>query len=83
MAMVYASGSVKEHREHFVSGEKKIAVEIFFPAPDGTDPAVLVFHGAGGLLLDGPAMRRFARALAENDFEAFLIHYFDRNYFRS
>jgi dienelactone hydrolase len=78
MAMVYASGSVKEYREHFVSGEKKINVEIFSPAIDGTHPAVLVLHGAGGLLLDEPAMRRFARALADNGFEAFLVHYFDR-----
>jgi hypothetical protein len=60
MAIVYASGNVKEHHEHFVSGEKKINVEIFSPAIDGAHPAVLVFHGAGGLLLDGPAMRRFA-----------------------
>ena len=63
MAMVHASDSVKEHRERFVSGEKKINIEIFSPAIDGTHPTVLVLHGAGGLLLDEPAMRRFARAL--------------------
>lgn len=68
----------RESRTSFENGGRKIAVEIFKPVTPGRHPAILVFHGAGGMLLDGPAVHRFARALAENDFAAFVVHYFDR-----
>lgn len=78
-SIFFAQGAkVRESRGSFASGGRKIAVEIFEPVTPGRHPAVLVFHGAGGMLLDGPAVHRFARALAENNFEAFVVHYFDR-----
>jgi dienelactone hydrolase len=30
------------------------------------------------MFMDGPALRRFARALAQNGFETFVVHYFER-----
>jgi dipeptidyl aminopeptidase/acylaminoacyl peptidase len=74
-----SSGAVRVSKESFESGGKKIAVEIYSPpetAPNGA--GILVLHGAGGMLMDGPAIRRFARALAQNGFESFVVHYFDR-----
>jgi dienelactone hydrolase len=37
-----------------------------------------VLHGAGGMLGDGPEMRRMARALADAGNAVYLIHYFNR-----
>jgi dienelactone hydrolase len=62
----------------FESSSKKITVEIYMPAAAKKPPGVLVLHGTGGMFMDGPAIRRFARALAQNGFEAFVIHYFER-----
>ncbi len=72
------SGAVRESKASFESGGKKIAVEIYAPATGANGAGVLVLHGAGGMLLDGPAIHRFARALVQNGFEAFVVHYFDR-----
>ncbi len=43
-----------------------------------TQPTILVLHGAGGMLFDGPEMRRVARHLAAAGNAVYLIHYFDR-----
>ena len=72
------SGAVRETKTSFASGGKKIAVKIFAPEAGANGGGVLVLHGAGGMLMDGPAIHRFARALAQNGFESFVIHYFDR-----
>lgn len=55
-----------------------VKAELFEKAEARKHPVVLVLHGAGGTLLDGPEMRRVARALAENGNAVYLIHYFDR-----
>jgi dienelactone hydrolase len=47
-------------------------------AGTGKHPAILVLHGAGGTLLDGPEMRRVARQLAEAGNTVYLVHYFNR-----
>ncbi len=39
---------------------------------------MLVLHGAGGMLLDGPEMRRVSRQLAEAGNAVYLLHYFER-----
>lgn len=44
----------------------------------GKRPVVIVLHGAGGTLLDGPEMRRVARYLAEAGNAVYLVHYFER-----
>ena len=69
---------VLESRSSFESGGRKITMEIYTPAVTKRFGGILVLHGAGGMFLDGPAIRRFARALAENGFEAFVAHYFER-----
>lgn len=40
--------------------------------------AILVLHGAGGTLFDGPEMRRVARRLAADGNAIYLVHYFNR-----
>jgi len=45
---------------------------------DVPHPPVLVLHGAGGMLFDGPEMSRVAQDLATAGFEAYQVHYFNR-----
>jgi carboxymethylenebutenolidase len=70
--------SVHESKSSFQSGGQTIPVEIYAPETTSKYPGVIVLHGAGGMLMDGPAIRRFARALAEDGFESFVVHYFER-----
>jgi len=72
------SSAIQQTTNTFQSGGKKISVEIYKPATFGKPPAVLVLHGAGGIFMDGPAIRRFARVLAQNGLAAFVVHYFER-----
>jgi carboxymethylenebutenolidase len=72
------SSAVRENRTGFKSGGKKISVEIYSPERGANGTGILVLHGAGGMFMDGPAIRRFARALAQNGFESYVIHYFER-----
>jgi len=52
--------------------------ELFQPVGAQSGRTVLVLHGAGGTLLDGPEMRRVARHLAGTGNAVYLVHYFDR-----
>lgn len=56
----------------------RIRIDKYAPSQNGKHPAILVLHGAGGTLLDGPEMRRVARQLAETGNTAYLVHYFNR-----
>jgi carboxymethylenebutenolidase len=67
-----------ESTSSFQSANKKITVEIFTPVAKEKFAGILLFHGAGGIFMDGPAVRRVARALAQNGFETFVVHYFER-----
>jgi dienelactone hydrolase len=69
---------VVESRSSFESGGRKIPVEIYAPPNREKLAGILVLHGAGGMFMDGPTIRRFARALAENGLEALVVHYFER-----
>lgn len=60
------------------SGGGQVRIDKYATAQSGRQPAVLVLHGAGGTLLDGPEMRRVARRLAEAGNTVYLIHYFNR-----
>ncbi len=55
-----------------------IRAEVFEPKGEEKRPTVLVLHGAGGTLLDGPEMRRVARHLAARGCAAYLVRYFER-----
>lgn len=60
------------------SGGDRIRIDKYATARSGKYPAILVLHGAGGTLLDGPEMRRVARQLAEAGNTVYLVHYFNR-----
>ncbi len=67
-------------RRSFRSGGEKILVDVYTPKAAGRHSPVLVLHGAGGMLFDGPEMTRVAQALAAAGFEAYQVHYFDRTH---
>ncbi len=56
----------------------KIRAEVFETAGARVRPVVIVLHGAGGMLFDGPEMRRVSRRLAEEGNAVYLLHYFER-----
>lgn len=56
----------------------RIRIDKYAAPQSGKPPAILVLHGAGGTLLDGPEMRRVARQLAEAGNTVYLVHYFNR-----
>jgi dienelactone hydrolase len=56
----------------------RIRIDTYATTRSGKHPAILVLHGAGGTLLDGPEMRRVARQLAETGNTVYLVHYFNR-----
>jgi dienelactone hydrolase len=56
----------------------RIRIDKYAPTQTGKHPAILVLHGAGGTLFDGPEMRRVARQLAEAGNTVYLVHYFNR-----
>lgn len=61
------------------SGGRQIRIDKYATAdPTAKRPAILVLHGAGGTLLDGPEVRRVARQLAEAGHTVYLVHYFNR-----
>ncbi len=62
----------------FQSGGARIQMERFQPAAGATLPAIVILHGAGGTLFDGPEMRRVAQSLAASGHPTYLVHYFDR-----
>lgn len=60
------------------SAGHRIRIDKYATTRSGKHPAILVLHGAGGTLLDGPEMRRVARQLAEAGNTVYLVHYFNR-----
>lgn len=60
------------------SGGHRIRIDKYEASQTGNRPAILVLHGAGGTLLDGPEMRRVARQLTESGHTVYLLHYFNR-----
>ncbi|MDX2080447.1 MAG: dienelactone hydrolase family protein [Terrimicrobiaceae bacterium] len=70
--------AVDVSRAYFESGGKRIAVDVFAPRDGQAKGAVLVLPGAGGMLFDGPQMKRVARGLAETGHVACVVNYFNR-----
>ncbi|HSP46291.1 MAG TPA: dienelactone hydrolase family protein [Chthoniobacterales bacterium] len=62
----------------FESAGRKIRVDRYSPTGRRSNRTVIVLHGAGGTLFDGPTMRRVARALADDGDTVYLMHYFNR-----
>ncbi|MGI8891258.1 MAG: dienelactone hydrolase family protein, partial [Chthoniobacterales bacterium] len=65
-------------QRQFSSGGARILVDVYTPVANGVHPPVLVLHGAGGMLFDGPEMTRVSQDLARAGFEAYQVHYFDQ-----
>jgi carboxymethylenebutenolidase len=76
-AMKTGAQNLVESRETFLSGGKKIEVEIFRPATMPSSPTLLVLHGARGIEFGDAHIRQLAQFLAANGFATFLVHYFD------
>ncbi len=72
-----AASALQVTSESYESGGRRIAVDRFRPDAKSRG-ALLVLHGAGGMLVDGPTMRRMARSLAEAGFDVSVVHYFNR-----
>ncbi len=62
----------------FESGGRKIRADRYSPVGTQSHRTVIVLHGAGGTLFDGPSMRRVARTLADAGDTVYLLHYFNR-----
>ncbi|MEP6698352.1 MAG: alpha/beta fold hydrolase [Verrucomicrobiota bacterium] len=60
------------------SGGRGIRIEKYAPPQTAKQSPILVLHGAGGTLFDGPEMRRVARQLAESGHTVYFLHYFNR-----
>lgn len=76
-----ASPGVQVSSHRFPSGGKSIQVDRYRPetAKPGPAPtAVLVLHGAGGMVFDGPEIKRMANELALAGHDAYVVHYFNR-----
>ena len=73
-------GDFTVSQRQFQSDGATILVEVYTPRSAGAHPPVLVLHGAGGMLFDGPEMSRLSRDLARAGFEAYQVHYFDRTH---
>ncbi len=67
-------------RRSFASDGVKILVDVYTPQITGRHPPILILHGAGGMLFDGPEMTRVAGDLASAGFECYQVHYFDRTH---
>jgi dienelactone hydrolase len=72
------AGTVKESKDTFESGGKKITVELFEPDTAGKHPVVIVLHGAEGMSFGGINYRIISRRLAQNGYVAIFPHYFER-----
>jgi dienelactone hydrolase len=73
-----AGADVRPAALYFESGGRKIRADRYAPVGTPSHRAVIVLYGAGGMVFDGPSMKRVARALAANGDTAYLLHYYNR-----
>ena len=65
--------------DSYDAGGHRIEVDHFEPKKGAVAKgAAVVLYGAGGMIFDGPRIRRVAQALAEDGYDVSLIHYFNR-----
>jgi dienelactone hydrolase len=62
----------------FESGGRQIRADRYAPNGKASARTVIVLYGAGGMVFDGPSMKRVARALADAGDTAYLLHYYNR-----
>ena len=68
----------RPERLYFESGGRKIRVDRYSPAGARSHRTIIVLYGAGGMVFDGPSMRRVARTLAKAGDTVYLLHYYNR-----
>lgn len=78
LASSAAGEDVGAARDSFTSGGRTIRVESFRPNAPGLHPAILVLHGAGGVMAGNAYVHQLATAFASAGYATFLVHYFDR-----
>jgi dienelactone hydrolase len=78
MTFAAESNQLTVSRISMESGGHRIRIDKYLTPHTGRHSAILVLHGAGGTLLDGPEMRRVARQLAGAGHTVYLVHYFNR-----
>ena len=74
----HAAEDIRRSNVTLPAGGGTVTAELFEGRGSRTVPAIIVLHGAGGTLLDGPEMRRVARHLAAAGSPVYLVHYFER-----
>ena len=72
------AAATQPDRLFFESGGRKIRADRFSPVGAPSQRTVIVLYGAGGMIFDGPGMRRVARALTEAGDTVYLLHYYNR-----
>lgn len=76
-APIVRDREIVESRGSYESQGKPITIERFEPKAAGKYPAVLIVHGAGGMMIGGPVFREAARTLARQGYVAHVVHYFE------
>ena len=72
------AAATRPERLFFESGGKKIRADRYAPAGMPSRRTVIVLYGAGGMVFDGPSMKRVARSLADDGDTVYLLHYYNR-----
>ncbi len=73
-----ATGAARPQKLFFESAGHRIRADFYPPTSVARGRTVIVLYGAGGILFDGPRVRRVARALNAAGDGVYLLHYFDR-----
>jgi dienelactone hydrolase len=79
MGIASAEGAnVRPTSLFFESAGRKIRADRYAPIGTPSHRTVIVLYGAGGMVFDGPSMKRVARALADAGDTVYLLHYYNR-----
>jgi dienelactone hydrolase len=70
--------STSPEKLFFESGGRKIRADRHESTGKRSGRTVIVLYGAGGMVFDGPSMRRMARALNDAGDTVYLLHYYNR-----
>jgi dienelactone hydrolase len=71
-------GSARPVTLYFESGSRNIRADRYAPVGTPSRRAVIVLYGAGGMVFDGPSIKRVARALADAGDTVYLLHHYNR-----
>ena len=72
------TAATRPDRLFFESGGRNIRADRYSPTGTRSGRTIIVLYGAGGMVFDGPSMRRVARALTDAGDTVYLLHYYNR-----